>query len=651
MLVFDLESDGLIGAKLSKIHCINAIDRGDGREYRFTDHEYYQNVDGTTSTVKCPRNGDIMDGIYALHRSDVVAGHNVIGYDLPALRLVYPSMTILGNLHERAYDSLVAAKLLYPDVKDMDWANIRKKKLPQSFAAMAGRHSLRAWGIRIGKQLKKEFKPSDYGHTWETIPFIQEMDEYCMQDVRTNVSVIEVFEGRGYSEDALQLEFAVQHIISQQERHGIRFDVKAGEKLAAKLYSELHELELKARSAFPSFYMKGKEFTPKADNKRYGYVGGCPLTKVDLIEFNPGSRKQIENRLRHVYGWEPAELTTTGLAKIDETILSSLPFKEVRKIARYMMVQKRLSALAEGKQAWLKKVKPDGRIYGRVNALGTSTGRMSHYGPNLSQVPKSEKTTPYGKECRELFLADEGRVLLGMDAETLELRILAHFLARFDDGDYIKVVLKGDADKGTDMHTRTQKAIQLTLRATAKTWFYAFIYGAGNFKLGTIVMSEWPEKKLLKFYKAFPPGNRRQSKIAFLGKRSRDRLLHTLPAFQKLVDAVQASAKRGFLFGLDRRKMTVRSMHSALNFLCQGAGAIAMKRALVIMFERFQKENLDVVPVLNVHDEVQLSIFEKDIDNVGRIAAQSVTDAGEYYSLRCPLAGGYKSGSNWAETH
>lgn len=651
MLVFDIESDGLIGEKLSKIHCINAIDRRDGREYRYTDHEFYQDIEGITTKVKCPRDGNILDGLHALHCADVIAGHNIIGYDLPALGVVYPSVDTIIQLHATAYDSFVAAKLMYPDLKDTDWTRIRKGKLPESFARYAGRNSLRAWGIRIGEQLKAEFKPEDYGHTWETIPFIEEMDEYCMQDVRTNVSVIETFEKLNYSEDALQLEFDVQHIISQQERHGIRFDVKAAEKLAAKLYIELHELELEAREAFPPFYMKGKEFTPKADNKRYGYVAGAKVTKVELIEFNPGSRKQIENRLRYVYGWEPSELTKTGLAKIDDDILNSLPFKEARKIGRYMMVQKRLSALAEGKQAWLKKVKSDGRIYGRVDTLGTGTGRMSHFGPNLAQVPKNDPATPYGKECRELFLADEGRVLLGMDADALELRILAHFLARFDNGDYTKTVLSGSKAKGTDMHTRNQKAIKLTERETAKTWFYAFIYGAANFKLGTIVMSEWGTEKLLKFYKAFAPGQKRRSKIAFLGKRSRQRLLHTLPAFGKLVEKVQANAKRGYLFGLDRRKMKVRALHSALNFLCQGAGAIAMKRALVIMFGHFREEQLDVIPVLNVHDEVQLSVFERDIKNVGRIASQAVAEAGEYYNLRCPLAGDYSFGGNWAETH
>ncbi len=303
----------------------------------------------------------------------------------------------------------------------------------------------------------------------------------------------------------------------------------------------------------------------------------------------------------------------------------------------------------EGKQAWLKVVKKDGRIYGRVDQLGTGTGRMSHFGPNLAQVPKCGK--PYGAECRALFIADPDRVIVGCDADALELRILAHFLARYDGGAYVATVLEGSKENGTDMHSRNRIAVGLDQRETAKTWFYAFIYGAGDFKLGTIVLSEWGADKLAKFYKAYPPGNKRRSKIAAIGKRSRASLLSSIPAFGKLVDGVHKASGRGYLRGIDGRKVPVRSKHSALNFLCQGAGALVMKRALIIMFDHYHAEGLDVLPLLNVHDEVQLSCKPEEAENVGRIAAQSIREAGEAFSLRCPLAGDYDIGATWAETH
>jgi DNA polymerase I-like protein with 3'-5' exonuclease and polymerase domains len=274
---------------------------------------------------------------------------------------------------------------------------------------------------------------------------------------------------------------------------------------------------------------------------------------------------------------------------------------------------------------------------------------MSHFGPNLSAVPKNAK--PYGKQCRSLFIADEGRVLLGMDADALELRVLAHFLARFDGGRYVTVVLEGNSADGTDMHSRNQRAIMLRLRDSAKTFFYAWLYGSGNFNLGTIVLADWTAEKLAKFYKAFPPGERRRRKIAMLGKRGRERMVAGIPGIQRLLDAVQGAAERGFILGLDKRRIPIRSMHSALNFLCQGAGALLMKRSLIIAFEGFREAAIDVLPLLNVHDEFQLSVTKEDADEAGRIAAESVTKAGEYYGFRCPLAGNYDIGANWSQTH
>lgn len=651
MRVFDIESDGLLQGQtdpdqvITKVHCINAIDRATGAEYRFTDHEYYQNEDGSTSDVKCPRTGDIAMGLSWLGAAGAeLAGHNIIGYDLPALKYIYPE----ARLPRIGYDSQVAGKCLYPNLKDKDWANKRKGKLPANFRP--GDASLSAWALRAGGRQKADFNPKDYGHTWKTMPFTQVMDDYCMDDVRANVDVIVMQEkAAGFSQPALDLEFRVRPILSMQERVGVRFDVEDAEKFCAELYVELHELEHKARESFGPFYMKDKEFTPKRNNKTKGYVAGCTMTHLKLVEFNPGSRKQIENRLRWKYDWEPTELTKTGLAEISEETLGTLPFKEARTIAEYMTVQKRLSQLAEGKQAWLKTVKPTGRIHGRVDQLGTGTGRMAHFGPNLAQVPKNGK--PYGERCRGLFVADEGRVLLGMDADALELRVLAHFLAAFDGGAYTKTVLEGNKADGTDMHTRNRDAIGLTERETAKTWFYAFIYGAQNFKLGTIVISEWPEAKLMKFYKAYPPGQGRRNAISKLGKRSRDRLVKTIPAFGKLVDKVHAAASRGYILGLDKRRIPIRAKHSALNFLCQGAGALVMKRALVIMFANFDELKLDVIPLLNVHDEVQLSVVADEAEQVGALATDSVREAGEYYNFRCPLAGNYDIGGKWSETH
>ena len=646
MLVFDIESDGLLDT-ISKIHCINALDRATGREYRFTDHEYYQDVSGNVTGVRCPRDGDIREGLAHLTLADTLAGHHIIGYDLPAIEKVYPqSLRAITGKH---YDSKIASQLIYPDLKDKDWTRIRKGKLPEDFKKYVGSHSLFPWGIRLGGEAKSDFTPAQYGHTWKTMPFTQEMDEYCMQDVRANVALIEHFEKQGYDEQAIWLEMEVAKIITWQERHGIAFDYAAAEVLAKELYEKQYELEQKARAQFPPFEVKnGKPFVPKRDNAKLGYVKGVPVQKWKTVAFNPASNAHVAQCLTAKYGWEPVDLTPTGLPKIDEETLGGLPYPEAQVIAEYRTVQKRLSQLAEGAEAWMKKER-GGRIYGRVNQLGTVTGRMAHFGPNLAQVPANH--APFGERCRSLFVADPGRVIVGCDADAIELRILAHYLARYDDGAYVRTVLDGRKEDGTDMHSRNRDAIGLTLRDTAKTWFYAFIYGAGNFKLGTIVLSEWPTDKLTKFYAAYPPGNSRRSKIAQIGKRSRDKLTSSIPAFGQLVGRVQACAKRGYLVGLDGRKIPVRAQHSALNSLCQSAGAVIMKQALVLMFAEFRRQKLDVIPLLNVHDEVQLSVNEEDADAVGTLAARAIKEAGESFQFRCPLGGDYKVGRSWAETH
>jgi len=669
MKIWDIESDGLLPGQtdpenvITRLHCINGIDTDTEVEFRFSDHEFYQDLDGNPTKVLCPRDGDIADALDWLDGD--VGGHNIIGYDIPAVELLYPDWTAPTG---RRFDSSIVGKCIYPNLEDKDWNNKRKGKLPQDF--YAGGNSLKQWAQRAGGVQKTDFNPKDYGHTWKTMPFTQEMDEYCMSDVRSNVDVIKMQMGaNSFVPAACDLELAVAEIIKWQERVGIKFDEKAGEEFTKELYIKLNKLEVIARDAFAPFWLKnGKEKSVVKPHRRFKLDDRGTVTRkvkgevqrgwwcetvadhqpVKLVEFNPGSRAHIANRMKWKYKWEPVDFTPTGLPEINEEILGALPFEETKTITKYMTVQKRLSQLAEGKQAWLKVVKNDGRIYGRVDQLGCGTARMSHFGPNLAQVPKSG--SPYGTQCRALFVADTDRVIVGCDADALELRILAHFLARFDGGAYVATVLDGNKADGTDMHTRNRIAIGLEKRDTAKTWFYAFIYGSGDFNLGTIVLSEWGAERLSKFYGAFA-GQTRRSKITAIGRKSRAKLLSSLPAFAKLVDTVQYAARRGYIRGLDKRQIPVRSKHSVLNFLCQGAGALVMKKALVLMFAEFKRLKMDVLPLLNIHDEVQLSTLPEESHDAGKIAARSIKEAGEFYELRCPLAGDYDIGKNWAETH
>ena len=286
---------------------------------------------------------------------------------------------------------------------------------------------------------------------------------------------------------------------------------------------------------------------------------------------------------------------------------------EAELIGEYLMIQKRIAQV----QSWLDAVKDDGRVHGYVNANGAVTGRMTHSSPNMGQVPAGY--SPYGKECRAVWVVPEGYKLVGMDASGLELRMLAHYM---NDKDYTNEILTGD------IHTANQLAAGLDTRSQAKTFIYAFLYGAGDAKIGSIV-----------------GGTARD------GRRLKAKFLKNTPALGALRERVVVAAGRGFVFGLDRRKVSIRSEHAALNSLLQSAGAIIMKKALCILDEYATLHKIDYKIIGNIHDEIQTEVATKDAERFGRLATASIEAAGLHYELNCPLAGEYQIGDNWSETH
>jgi DNA polymerase I-like protein with 3'-5' exonuclease and polymerase domains len=340
--------------------------------------------------------------------------------------------------------------------------------------------------------------------------------------------------------------------------------------------------------------------------------------KEDVEVFNPGSRQQIAKRLMTL-GWKPKEFTPSGEAKVDETILSGIDLPEAKLIAEYLLVQKRVSQV----ESWLDAVQEDGRVHGKVITNGAVTGRMTHHSPNMAQVPSS--ASPWGHECRSCWTVPEGKLLVGADASALELRMLAHYMR---DQEYVKTVTEGSQELGTDVHTKNQRAAGLTTRAQAKTFIYALLYGAGPAKIGAIVGGGAKE-----------------------GKDLTSAFLRNTPSLQKLRTKVEKLSAGGTLEGLDGRKLQIRSQHSALNTLLQSAGAIVMKKALVVLNERLQRLQIKANFVANVHDEWQIECNESDADLVGSMAVSSIKKAGVILGLRCPLDGEYKKGKTWAMTH
>lgn len=593
-LVFDIETDGLLDS-LTTIHCLCIKDPDSGRTWSLS--------------------GDgVKLGVHLLHEAELIVGHNIIKFDIPAIQKVYPWFQPGGIVR----DTLVYSRLLYPDLRDIDFA--RSKRSDQLPRKHIGSHGLMAWGYRLGN-LKGE-----YDGGWET--WNEEMQKYCEQDVAVTADLYAKFLSKAPSDAAVELEHQVAMIVARQERHGFQFDTVGARALAGRLYARRSELGALLADAFPPWEVH-TPFTPKRDNRTRGYVAGVTIDKVEVVEFNPNSRDHIALKLTEKYGWRPQKFTQEGKPQVDETILEGLPYEEAKWLSEYLMLTKRIGQLAEGRHSWIS-AETNGRIHGSVNTNGAVTGRMTHASPNMAQVPAVY--SPWGKECRELFVASPGYQLVGCDADALELRCLAGYMALYDKGKYIDTVLKGDKAAGTDMHSINARVLDCD-RETAKRWFYAFIYGAGDAKLGSI---------LGKGYK--------------IGKASRQKFLRALPALGKLVAKVQANAKkRGHLYGLDKRVLRIRSEHAALNTLLQSAGAVFMKQALVILDQDLQARGLkpgeDYEFVANVHDEWQLEVKNGLEETVGTRAVAAISEAGRAFQFACPLDGQWKSGPNWAATH
>tara|TARA_R100000654_G_scaffold2122_7_gene7811 strand:+ start:1979 stop:3772 length:1794 start_codon:yes stop_codon:yes gene_type:complete len=594
-LVFDIETDDLYA---TKIWCLVAKDVEDGKVYSYGPDQ-------------------IDEGCQLLCDADELIGHNIIGFDLPVIRDLTRFKTIGSG--QKIVDTLVLSRLFDPTRE-------------------AG-HGLTPWGFRL-KSNKIEFNDFSGG-------FTQEMMDYCIQDVELNAKVYEALkeESKGFSRECVDLEHRVTEILKEQEAHGFLYDAMGADLLLAELRETIAKTEAKVKAVFkpkvtrtklyPRLTKTGK-LSKMADECHYKSGSGVrlsesehelltykmgkvnqdisscdPVVRRRTKDFNLGSRQQIGEYLQE-FGWNPTEYTAHGRPIVNEKTLAEVKgIPEADLINAYLMYQKRVSQI----NSWNEAVQDDGRIHGFVISNGAVTGRMSHRSPNAAQVPNS--SSPYGSRCRSLWTVPDGYNLVGIDASGLELRMLAHFM---NDKEYTNDILNGD------IHTTNQKLAGLESRDQAKTFIYALLYGAGNEKLALVV------------------GGNKQD-----GSRLRESFLNNLPSFATLKEQVARASERGYLKGLDGRKLFVRSEHSALNTLLQGAGAIVMKKALVILDDYIK--DLDAHFVANVHDEWQIEVREDQSEKVGEYGVKAIREAGEYFNLNCPLDGEYNVGKNWSETH
>ena len=436
--------------------------------------------------------------------------------------------------------------------------------------------------------------------------------------------------------DYIKLEMRMAELMAQQEASGFRFNMDAAVNVRSELAEEFNKLKETICSRF--IYYPGKVFTPKRTDKRKGYHSGAPMTK--LLDFNPTSRQHIVWALTTFRGARFTKVTETGKPKVDEATLS-----EVRDIAlaqdnqqlhdeceifiRMLTLQKWMGQLSEGANSWFNSIEEDGCIHHSC-VLATQTSRNVHRGPNLGQVVSA----PW---ARRLFIPHPGHMMVGCDLEGLELRALGHFLSTYDDNAFADVVVNGDIhQQNADRMTTPDVPVS---RKIVKNLSYAFIYGAGDAKLGHTLRPEFSDA---------------QKKS--LGAELRRKFLDAIPGLEPLVAAVKLRVReRGYLLGLDGRPIFCTAEHASLNYLLQSAGAILSKRWCVIAQELLDQAgltyNVDYTRCAYVHDEQQFSVVPREAERVAKILVDAAPLAGSYYNFRVPITATSDIGQSWADTH
>jgi len=661
----DIETDGLLD-ELEQMYCGCTLDVNSETVFTYRDvHSYLER----------------------LNTYDEAVFHNGINFDYPALAKLTGNPNPIDK--SKIVDTLVLSRLIYPDLAKIDAKHRRMKgdsyTLPPK---LTGSHSLAAWGHRLG-DYKGDFDPANYEnpetgepHTWKTVGFSQDMLDYNIQDDWVTLGLLRVLEKRNYSPQAVKLEHDTAWLVSQIERNGFFFNVNDAVELYAELLAKKQRLTVELKETFGWWYASNGRTKPKRtihykEVLRGDLTEGATYTKLKVVEFNPGSRKHVARCFKKLYGWVPTEYTDGGEPQLDAEILGKLDFKEAPMLAEYYDVAKMLGQLGDGKNAWLK-LETDGFIYGSINPNGAATGRASHSKPNVAQVPKGPEGS-YGHRCRKLFTVPPGWGLLGTDASGLELRCLGNALYKYDKGAYIEHILNGDIhwvnvlalglvppgterDKSNPFHEE--------VRDKAKTWMYAFLYGAGDELLGEAIGFTEEDRVRWREARAHLPVIRQlrlrkqvvtRARVCntLKGSELRKSFLKAIPAVAKFQKWCKDQHKdhKG-ITGLDGRFIPTSSAHSATNYKLQCDGALVCKLWGVNIEAKLQALGLkhgwdgDYAFCAWVHDEYQIAYRTPEIaEIIGKVAREAIVEAGSTFSFNCPLDADYDVGKTWAETH
>lgn len=677
-ILWDLESDGLLPT-LTRIHCMVLRDYQTKETFRFRRNHEMDNI---------------RDGIELLRSSRLTIGHNIIGFDIKALKKVYADFSLEPD---QVCDTLVLVRQIPADFSRLDARLVKAGRLP---AVLQGKHSLDSWGYRLGKHkgdyAKKMLAQGlDPWKAWN-----QEMEDYCENDVDVTEALWDYVGGQELSPDAVDMEHALQEIVSDMEQEGFPFNKAEAEKLAETLQQDCDQLIASVSENVCGRYVPEKKYVvkpiwddPDGINKKKPYKSprteygedtsravwadisipkrtsrtsdptkrgskteGAPYCRIKWQEFSPTSRPQLRDHLVEVYNWNPVDWTDKGNPALDDSVLRGLadvvPYAE--SLADIFFLQKLLGYLSSGPGSWIKNCSDDGKVHPYTNTGGCVTGRCSHAGPNIAQVPGVKifedkavgtkevllgRAGNYGHECRSLFYVPkivngEKWKQVGVDLSGIEFRCLAELVAEFDGGELIDVVLNGD------IHAYNMEKTGIPKRDVVKRVLYGLLYGAGDAKLGAIVD---PLASL--------------SEQMRLGAAIRAQLMAGLPALDAAIKKIKKQANKGYIYGLDGRKILVRSDHSALNTKLQSDAALIAKRWVVFTYDSCVERGMkfgwdgDFSLLAFVHDELQAGTREDFAQDYADICVQAAADAGLSFNFKCPVEAKPQFGHNWADCH
>lgn len=629
-VIIDIETDGIDDPKNIWVIVCREIASGDTHVFR----------EPTSRPEESERFKRYLEGV------SLWIGHHIIKYDIPIIN------NLLGTnipLDSGIVDTLVVSRLIYQ--------------------ARPGGHSLENWGsiLSFPKNLFSDFNK-----------YSTELEDRCVKDTELNLLVynflLKYIKSAAWK-TSIETEHYTEYLTYILNKNGFTFNLEKAAEYKKELETELNSIREKLEKAFPPRSKFIKEILPRETKKGTlhasqfkwhesidltPFTPGNPFSLFTFDTFNPSSPKQAIERLWE-FGWKPIEKTDAHKDaikakqrrrtknkeeddrldhfavygwKLSDTNLETLPAdapESARMLSHWLKVRSRSSTL----QTWFDAYQPnDGRIHGRFMGIGAWTHRMSHNSPNMANIPRETdkfgKEAYYGKEFRELWTASPGKKLIGVDAASIQLRVLAHYM---NDPAFTKAVISGSSKDGTDPHSLNKKALGDICkgRDPAKRFIYAWLLGAGVDMVAHILDC-----------------SRDQAQIAV------NNFIEFYPGLKALKEEqIPNDARLGYFKGFDGRYVSVVSEHLVLAGYLQNGESCIMKTAAKIWYPRLVKEKIPFKFINFVHDEWQTEVDDDDdlCDYVGGIQADAIVKAGEILNLNCPQAGEIKKGYNWYQTH